>query len=83
VTRPRLVIARPGDRPAPAPPGAPARFPLQAMRRLDVEQARTFLLGLDGRVAVAELPESMYLLGLLEGHALTLLDIIDAVTEVG
>jgi len=53
------------------------------MRRLDVEQARKFLLSLDGRVAVAELPESMYLLGLLEGHAQALLDIIDTITEVG
>jgi hypothetical protein len=72
-----------GLRSVPAPAPRPARVPLAAMRRLDVEQAREFLMGLDGRVAVAELPESMYLLGLLEGHAQTLLDILDAITEVG
>ncbi|MGI8446957.1 MAG: hypothetical protein ACR2MP_07215 [Streptosporangiaceae bacterium] len=83
MTRPRLTVLHPGDRPVPVPVPRPARVPLAAMRRLDVEQARKFLLSLDGRVAVAELPESMYLLGLLEGHAQALLDIIDTITEVG
>jgi hypothetical protein len=65
----------------PADPVA-ARVRLRLLARLDVEQAREFLMMLDGRVAGADLPRMAYLLGALEGHAQSLMDVIDAVTEV-
>jgi hypothetical protein len=39
-------------------------------------------MALDGLVAGADLPRMAYLLGVLEGHAQSLLDVLDAVTEV-
>jgi hypothetical protein len=69
--------------PAPAASAAPSsRVALRSWTRRDVEAARAFLLELDGHLQGADLPRLAYLTGLLEGHALTLLDVIDAVTEV-
>jgi len=62
---------------------SPARVRLRKLARLDVEQAREFLAELDGRMQGADLPRLAYLVGLLEGHAQSLLDVIDAVAEVG
>ena len=65
------------------PPPVPLpRVPLGALRRLDVEQAREFLMSLDGRMADPSPARLAYLIGLAEGHAQTLLDVIDAITEV-
>jgi hypothetical protein len=64
------------------PAGLPARQRLGPLARLDVEEARKFLMELDGRMAGADLPRLAYLIGLLEGHAQSLMDVIDAVTEV-
>lgn len=53
-------------------------------RRLDVEQAREFLAFLAGRLEAGSGPQvTAYLMGRLDGHARTLLDIIDAITEPG
>lgn len=61
----------------------PSRVLLAPGRRLDVEQAREFLMGLDGRMAADPSPARLaYLIGRLEGHASSLLDVIDAITEV-
>ena len=79
MSKPTLSLVRPGDHPAPVPP---SRVPLRQLARLDVEQARRFLMELDGRTAGADVPRLAYLLGALEGHAQSLLDVLDAVTEV-
>jgi len=71
---------RPDQPPAPA---SPARVRLRKLARLDVEQAREFVLELDGRMAGADLPRLAYLIGVLEAHARNLMDVIDAVAEVG
>jgi hypothetical protein len=63
-----------------AAPGS-ARVKLRLLARLDVEQAREFLTGLDGRIADANASQLAYLLGCIEGHAQSLLDIIDTITE--
>jgi hypothetical protein len=68
-------LTRPG-RGNPPPPAKPVLRPLA---RLDVEQARCFLMELDDRTAGAG---PMYLLGRLAEHAQALLDVVDAVTAV-
>jgi hypothetical protein len=70
-------------RPGQVPPASSSRVRLRKLARLDVEQAREFLLELDGRIAGADLPRLAYLVGVLEGHAQNLMDVIDAVAEVG
>ncbi|HEY5357145.1 MAG TPA: hypothetical protein VIJ82_05555 [Streptosporangiaceae bacterium] len=62
----------------PAKHAAPPKPQLQPLARLDVEQARQFLDGLDVRTAGADIPEAMFLLGRLAEHAQALLDVIDA-----
>jgi hypothetical protein len=69
-----LHIAGPGDRVA-----AHAKPQLRPWTRLDVEQARQFLMELPGRCAEADLPAAMFLLGQLESHAHKLLDVLDTV----
>ena len=67
----------------PAGPGAPPAKPvLRPLARLDVEQARQFLMELPARTAGADLPAAMFLLGRLAEHGQALLDVLDAVTEV-
>jgi hypothetical protein len=79
----RLVSAETGAILPDGPPAAPAaRVRLRPLARLDVEQARQFLMELDGRMAGADVSRLAYLVGLLEGHAASLMDVIDAVTEV-
>jgi hypothetical protein len=68
-----LHIAGPADRQAPPKPQ------LRPWTRLDVEQARKFLTELPARVADADLPAAMFLLGQLESHAAKLLDVLDTV----
>ena len=68
-----LHIAGHGDSPPPAKPQ------LRPWTRLDVEQARKFLMELPARVADADLPAAMFLLGQLESHAHKLLDVLDTV----
>ena len=58
--------ARPTGRPKPA---------LTKHSRLSVEQARCFLMELDGRTVGAD---PMFLLGRLAEHAQRLLDVVDA-----
>lgn len=58
-----------------------SRVRLRPATRLNVEQARAALELLD-QTAGADLSSAMYLLGLLTGHAQSLLDVIDTVTEV-
>jgi hypothetical protein len=67
-----------------APPALP-RVPkpvLDRHVRLTVEQARCFLMHLDGKAAEADLPAAMFLLGRLAEHAERLLDVIDATTAL-
>lgn len=78
----RPVTQLPGTSPAPSIVERPARVWLRPMARVDVEGAREFLTELGGQVAGADLPRAMYLLGLLEGHALALLDVMDTITEL-
>jgi hypothetical protein len=75
---------RPGlATPPPVPANPSPRVLLAPGRRLDVEQAREFLMALDGRMAADPSPARLaYLIGRLEGHAASLLDVLDAVTEV-
>lgn len=73
-----LHLAQPGERPSCSP-----RVRLKPLTRLDVEQARKFLMELPGRTDGADLPRAMYLLGLLGGHAQNLLDALDAITTFG
>jgi hypothetical protein len=68
---PRLRLARPGDTP-------PAKPVLRPLARLDVEQARQFLMELDGLTRGADLSVAMFLLGRLAEHAQALLDVLDA-----
>ena len=56
----------------------PAKPVLRPLARLDVEQARQFLMELPGRTAGADLPAAMFLLGRLTEHAQALLDVLDA-----
>jgi hypothetical protein len=67
----------------PGAPVLPARVRLRKFARLDVEQARQFVMELDGRMQGADLPRLAYLVGLLAAHAQNLMDVIDAVAEVG
>ena len=68
---------------APAPSPVPSsRVLLRQLARLDVEQAREFLTELDSRTEGADLSRAMYLLGQLQGHAESLLDVLDTATEV-
>lgn len=79
----RLVSAETGAILPDGPPSpAPARVRLRPVVRLDVEQARKFLMELDGRMHDADASRLAYLIGLLEGHAQSLLDVIDTVTEL-
>jgi len=79
----RLVDAVTGGVLPDGPPRPrPARVQLRPAARLDREQARAFLMNLDASVAGADLPRMAYLLGVLEGHAQSLLDALDSVTEV-
>lgn len=71
--RGHLTLARAGD--VPAAPLRPSRVPLRPAVRLQVEQARQCVMELDGRTAGADLPRAMYLLGVVEHHARTLLDV--------
>jgi hypothetical protein len=64
-----------------APPHAP-RPVLDRHVRLSVEQARCFLMQLDGKVVEADLPAAMFLLGRLAEHAEKLLEVIDSVTAL-
>lgn len=55
---------------------------LPPLARLDVEQARWFLMELDGRVDGIGLSRAMYLLGMAQGHLESLLDVLDATVAV-
>ena len=55
---------------------------LQRHVRLEVEQARCFLMHLGGKTAGVDLPAAMFLLGRLTEHAERLLDVIDATTAL-
>jgi hypothetical protein len=71
-------------RPGAQPPGPfTSRVRLRKLARLDVEQARAFLMGLDDATQDAGDGRAMYLLGVLAGHAQSLLDALDAVTVPG
>jgi hypothetical protein len=59
-----------------------SRVRLRPATRLSVEQARAALMELPDQTAGADLSRAMYLLGLLAGHAQSLLDVIDTVTAV-
>jgi hypothetical protein len=63
-------------------PATPARVRLRPIARLDVEQARAFIYELDGRMRDADPARLAYLIGLAEGHCMSLLDVVDAITEV-
>ena len=63
-------------------PQASGKPILPPLARLDVEQAREFVMKLDERTAGADLPAAMFLLGRLAEHAQALLDVIDATTAV-
>lgn len=54
---------------------------LQRNARLTVEQARCFLMQLDGKTKGAGLPDAMFLLGRLAEHAWKLLEVVDSVCE--
>ncbi|MGH3398411.1 MAG: hypothetical protein ACRDPO_27365 [Streptosporangiaceae bacterium] len=63
----------------PARHAVPAARPqLRPLARLDVEQARQFLMELDGRTIGADVTHAMFLLDRLAEHARALLDVIDA-----
>jgi hypothetical protein len=64
------------------PPAPAARPVLQPLARIDVEQAREFLMKLNRRITKADLPMAMFLLGRCAEHAQALLDVVDAVTAV-
>lgn len=64
--------------PVPSP-----RVRLSPWVRMEVEAARQCVMELDEHSAGADLPRMAYLLGVLEGHARTLLDVLDTVTEPG
>lgn len=67
-----------GQAAAAAPRGKPQLAPLA---RLDVEQARQFLMELPGQTAAADLTKAMFLLGGLRYHAQSLLDVLDATVD--
>jgi hypothetical protein len=72
-------------KPQRAAPSAPQQLPkpvLDRHVRLTVEQARCFLMQLDGKTDGADLPVAMYLLGRLAEHAQNLLDVVDANTAL-
>jgi hypothetical protein len=81
-TRP-LSLVKPGDAPPAAAPVPSSRVELRPWTRLDVEQARAFLMELPASTAGVDLPRAMYLLGLLGGHAQNLLDVLDTITNCG
>lgn len=80
----RLVSAETGAILPDGPPSPvlPARVRLRPLARLDVEQARQFVMELDGRMRDADASRLAYLIGLAEGHLQSALDVIDAITEV-
>ena len=80
----RLVHPATGALLPDGPPGRPisARVKLLPWARMEIEQARKFLMELDDRTRDANAARLAYLLGALEGHAQTLLDLLDATTEV-
>jgi hypothetical protein len=51
---------------------------MRPLARLDVEQARQFVMELPDRTAGADLPAAMFWLGRLAEHAQSLLDVLDA-----
>jgi hypothetical protein len=61
-----------------SPNRAAARPELPRHARLDVEQARQFVMELDGAAGRLELTMAMFLLGRLAEHTRALLDVIDA-----
>ena len=67
--------ARQTGAPAPAAVGRPV---LQVLARLDVEQARKFLIELDAAAASTSPLLARFLLGRCAEHAQALLDVIDA-----
>jgi hypothetical protein len=60
-----------------------SRVQVQPWVRMEIEAARCFLMELATEPASANLPRMAYLLGRLEGHAQTLLDVLDTLTEPG
>lgn len=56
----------------------PAKPVLRPLARLDVEQARAFVLELPRITPGADLAAAMFLLGRLTEHAQALLDVVDA-----
>jgi hypothetical protein len=65
----------------PPRPALPARVELRPAARLDVEETRRFLMELDDRMCAASPARVAYLMGLLEGHARNLLDLIDTIAR--
>jgi hypothetical protein len=63
---------------APPPPPAPGKPRLRPLARLDVEQARLFVMELDTATAGCDPLRAMFLLGRCVEHAQALLDVIDA-----
>lgn len=61
---------------------AGARPVLRPAARLDVEQARKFVIELDTAAASSSPLLAMFLLGWCAEHAQSLLDVIDAITEL-
>jgi len=65
--------------------GAPIRAPkpsIGAHARLDVEQARQFVMELDVLTAAVDPLRAMFLLGRCVEHAQALLDVLDAVVAL-
>src|SRR5258708_9223536 len=87
--RSRHLAAVPDPLPGPpptAPPSAQLRAPKPAISphaRLDVEQARQFVMELDLMTAGVDPLRSMFLLGRCVEHAQALLDVLDAVVALG
>jgi len=79
-TRRRHLAAVPAAPPQVGLPIGPAagRPVLQVLARLDVEQARKFLMELDTAAASVSPLLAMFLLGRCAEHARALLDVIDA-----
>lgn len=74
-----LVAATPAPAFTDAPPGKRVLVPLA---RLDVEQAREFLMDLDAAAAAASPLLAMFLLGRCAEHAQRLLDVCDAAVSL-
>ena len=66
------------------PPNSPppAKPVLHVLARLDIEQARKFLMELDTAAATGSPLLAMFLLGRCAEHAQALLDVVDAITEL-